>query len=231
MIKMLFKPEYVIPILLGRKRVTRRAKRPREGVDRVYKCQRMLFTPDYFAEIIFTDKFQQPLDEMTAKDYKAEGFKDREAFISAWEGITKEEINEKAEVWVLPFDLVRVGPNYVGLLELIKDIDFGSTPLTDLDQILLDRPKIAKFFPSKKKDLPTEQVKAKPDRALTIDEIVAGQAEHQAMLQELADQKVEITKESIEVEKKWNALEHQRRRLLVNERIGRRRRRVRGSYR
>ena len=255
---MLFKKEFIIPILLGQKIVTRREKRPREGVDRVYKAQQKLFTPDYFAEFKVTGKFQQPLSEMTDKDYKDEGFRGREQFIFAWEHITKNPLDESQNVWVIEFELVRVAPDYVDLLEMLSYITVDGKilttvdipkpltpeqieegvpepeipkpeviPLVDLDQILFYYPQLAKFFPAKKIDLPTEQEKIKPKRRPTVNEIFESQQEIQAGLQELADQKVEIANESIELQKKWNALEHERRRILVNERLGRRRRRVR----
>ena len=224
---MLFLKEFVIPILLGQKIVTRREKRPRMGVGRVYKAQQKLFTPDYFAEIKANKIYQQPLGEMVKQDFKDEGFGTREEFIEVWEEITKSPIDETQEVWVIEFELVRVGPNYAELVELIKDDGIYPQHARDLPRILKEYPELVKFFPEKKKDLPTEQERLKPERDSTIDEILAEQAYIQAQLQELADQKVEIANESIGLQKEFNALEHQRRRLLVNERHSRRHRRIR----
>ena len=255
---MLFKPEFIIPILLGYKIETRREKRPRELVGKVYKAQQKLFTPDYFAEFKVTAKYQQPLGDMQAQDYKDEGFVGREAFIHAWEFITKNPIDETQEAWVIEFELVRAATEYDELFETLNNIVVDGklltkveipTPLTpeqvaeglpepeipkpeviplvDLDQILFYYPELTKFFPEKKADLPAEQEKVKPERDSTLDEIVAEQKHIQAQLQELADQKVEIANEHIAWQKKFNALEHERRRLLVNDLHSRRHRRIR----
>ena len=136
---MLFDKMCVIPILLGQMTSTRREKRPRElPVDsknpkRVYKAQHMLFTPDYFVEFKITEKFQQPLGDMTDQDYKAEGFATREKFIYAWELITKNPIDETQIVWVLKFELVRVSPGYLELFDTLNDIMVDGRLLTKVE--------------------------------------------------------------------------------------------------
>ncbi|MHA1595821.1 MAG: ASCH domain-containing protein [Candidatus Baldrarchaeia archaeon] len=103
---MIFRKEFVKPILEGKKTQSRRKwKKPLVKEGRIYKA-RTSYTSDYFAEILVNRVFKQKLGEMTEEDAKKEGCESLEEFKRVWERVTGEKWNPDEEVWVVEFSVV-----------------------------------------------------------------------------------------------------------------------------
>ena len=103
---LLFKPKHEKPIKTNVKTATRRRwRRCRVKVGSIHKCQMKLFSKDYFAKVRILKAYQQPLCDMRAKDYKAEGGCTKQEFIDIWTKING-SYDPLEVVWVVEFETV-----------------------------------------------------------------------------------------------------------------------------
>jgi hypothetical protein len=100
----IFKPELVDKIVMGRKTQTRRPVKgeQRLKVGKVYAVQRRRNGPSV-TRIRITDIRQELLGDITPRDAQAEGFKNTDRFFTFWEQIY-EKVDRKQAVWVLTFE-------------------------------------------------------------------------------------------------------------------------------
>ena len=76
---LLFKPEFVTPILEGRKTQTRRIHKCPRRVGSIHNCQ-VSFDDKPFCRVLITRVFQQMLCDISDTDIKKEGFASRKEF-------------------------------------------------------------------------------------------------------------------------------------------------------
>jgi len=103
---LIFKKEFVRPILEGKKWQTRRLNRPKVKVGGIYQCKTGRFSPHVFAKIKVTNIRKQRLSEITESEVKAEGMKSKEEFIELFRKIYNLSPDSDPEVWVIEFHTV-----------------------------------------------------------------------------------------------------------------------------
>ena len=115
---LLFRKEFVLPIIKGHKRQTRRLSKPRLKVGKVYPCRTNLYRGEPFALIKVKNIRTQRLSEITEEEAHAEGARSREEFLLSFRRIYNLKPSEDPLVWVVEFELIEVNPNLKGTLGL-----------------------------------------------------------------------------------------------------------------
>ncbi len=104
---LLFKREFVEPILKGEKWQTRRLKRPRVKVGGIYYCKTSRFSSKPFAKIRVTNLRRQRLSKISEEEVKAEGMSSKEEFIRVFKEIYNLSPESDPDVWVIEFELIK----------------------------------------------------------------------------------------------------------------------------
>ncbi len=103
---LIFKKEFVEPIITGKKWQTRRLKRPKVKIGGIYQCRTGRFSPHVFAKIKITNIRKQRLSDISEAEAKAEGMKNREEFLKVFREIYHLPDHLDPEVWVIEFHTV-----------------------------------------------------------------------------------------------------------------------------
>ena len=105
----LFKLEHILPIIDGRKTVTRRiwAKGCRVKVGSIQKAKLNFYAPKSFALLKILKVFKQKLGEMTDTDAYHEGYDDIDSFKKVWKKINRCKWDDNQEVYVIHFKVVK----------------------------------------------------------------------------------------------------------------------------
>ncbi len=110
---LLFKKEFIIPIIRGEKWQTRRLKKPRVRVGGVYACRVNRYRGEPFAFVKIKDIRRQRLSEITDDEVKAEGMRSREEFLEIFRNIYGISPHDDPIVWVIEFELVDANPKFM----------------------------------------------------------------------------------------------------------------------
>lgn len=101
----LFKPQFIQPILKGRKTQTRRVGKKRWNVGSVHMAKTGLLCEDPFARLRITGVRRSLLGWITHEEAEKEGFDCVADFNHAWRQIHG-EWSPKQEVWVIDFEVM-----------------------------------------------------------------------------------------------------------------------------
>jgi hypothetical protein len=97
---LLFRPEYVAPILAGTKTQTRRLGPRRWKVGSVHQARTNMNRDSTFALLTITGVRSQRVSAISVTDARAEGFPTRAAFLKAW----RTYAGGTTTCWVVEFD-------------------------------------------------------------------------------------------------------------------------------
>lgn len=118
---LLFKEYHIVPILTGKKTVTRRIwKRKRVKLDAIHLAKTKMLSKQYFAKLKIAGWYVQRLGDMKEAEANTEGYETVEDFKKAWEDIHG-EWDADIDVYVVYFDNVWPGIFEKRLAESLKE--------------------------------------------------------------------------------------------------------------
>lgn len=105
---LLFKPEFVNPILTGQKTQTRRVwkgQKRRVKVGSIHLAKTYMFSSEFFAKLMIENTHKERLGDLSEEDALKEGGFSLNEFVEVWKRING-HYNPDLIVWVIEFNVV-----------------------------------------------------------------------------------------------------------------------------